>query len=464
MSYLRYLLLCLCVCGSMVQAKGYAPAVAKNTTGFDIKFASNGTPLANMSNTSTGVAVGSAVALPLSSSVIIQAAATGAIGGASAAGAWGAAFGALGGVALLAAPQMLNMLAKTKHTYNPVTNQFMAQNDSLNCPVSASSLSPSLYANDGNFTVSFMCRPYAPDPKIAEYGWFEACTAYSWCPHITIHGRAPYVLAGGPDTVSSLQAVLNRMTANAPTQAEVQALIDLNFPPVVELPNVTGSPRAYLGNTIQMFSPNEKKTIESWANMDYTQPGKVGVQLETVTKLETAAQTSTSVTRNADGTTSTTSIFTPAQVVTTTVKDNGLTKTTSVTSSDGSTVTVASPTTKADEPTITCGLPGTPPCKIDETGTKTDAATTYDQPKTKIDEAKSAAEVAIGSAANIAAPAWSFTFQLPTGCAPYVTGIKGVILNVCQYQSTIHGLLSVIWAAATAFAMIGMVGRTIREA
>ena len=133
-----------------------------------------------------------------------------------------------------------------------------------------------------------------------------------------------------------------------------------------------------------------------------------------------------------------------------------------VTNSTTTTSTPPSPS-PAPEPAITCGLPGTPACKLDETGTATTAGTTYDATKTAIDTAKTASETAITGAASIAAPSWSFAFQLPTGCAPYVTGIKGVVLNVCQYQPTIHGLLSAIWAAATAFAMIGMVGRTIRE-
>lgn len=115
------------------------------------------------------------------------------------------------------------------------------------------------------------------------------------------------------------------------------------------------------------------------------------------------------------------------------------------------------------EKVVVCGLPDTPACKIDETGTKPDAGDTYTQPKTELETAKTSATSAIADAANIATPAWSFTFQLPTGCAPYVTGIKGVILNVCQYQPVMHSLLSAIWAAATVFCMIGMVGRTIRE-
>lgn len=121
------------------------------------------------------------------------------------------------------------------------------------------------------------------------------------------------------------------------------------------------------------------------------------------------------------------------------------------------------PAASAPKDVIVCGLPTTPKCSIDETGTPTGPAETFTQPKSDIDAAKSAAESAIGNAASISAPVWSFTFQLPTGCAPYVTGLRGVVLNVCQYQSTMHSLLSAIWAAATVFAMIGMVGRTIRE-
>lgn len=482
MLHLRYLLLFFCVCGSMANARGYGPAVAKNSTGFDIKFASNGTPLANMSNTATGVAVGSAVALPLSSSVIIQAAATGAITGASAAGAWGAAFGALGGLALLAYPEIVSYLGKSKIRMTS-TGGLEKMNEG-GCSVapcyefsalgSASvrtkaELIPLVRAimAQQDATITFCSFTYRLEPTGSTHG--QGAITRS-CNSDPPNDRYPISLVSVPpwgeasfSPVTVAAAVLD-LNAQSPTAAEVQALIDLNFPPEVTLPNVTGAPRAYLGNTVQMFSPSEKRTIESWAKMDYSVPGKVGVSVETVTKFETAAQSTTAVTVNADGTTSTTTTLTPAQSTSTTVNSNGLTKTTVVTSPDGSTVTVASPTTKADEPSETCGLPGTPACKIDETGTKADAGATFDEPKTKIDEAKTAAETAIAAAGNIAAPAWSFTFQLPTGCAPYVTGIKGVVLNVCQYQSTIHGLLSVIWAAATAFAMIGMVGRTIREA
>lgn len=112
---------------------------------------------------------------------------------------------------------------------------------------------------------------------------------------------------------------------------------------------------------------------------------------------------------------------------------------------------------------ITCGLPGTPPCKIDETGTEEDGEKPLEKAKTKIDEAEKTAKEAIEKAAIIEAPSWTFTFQLPTGCAPYATGLRGVILNICQWQSTIHDLMSMVWAGSTFFCIAGMVGRTIRE-
>lgn len=118
----------------------------------------------------------------------------------------------------------------------------------------------------------------------------------------------------------------------------------------------------------------------------------------------------------------------------------------------------------APDPIKVCGLPDTPACKIDETGTPSGVGTTFDAPKTELETAKTQAQTDISGAQNIAAPTWSFTFALPTGCAPYATGLRGFIMNICPFQPVIHDLLSMIWAASTAFALIGMVGRTIREA
>lgn len=181
---------------------------------------------------------------------------------------------------------------------------------------------------------------------------------------------------------------------------------------------------------------------------------------------------STTTTNNTDSSTNTTTNSTTTYnhtyagdtITTTNTTVNITTNNVGAVTSTTTNSSTPAPAPAPPPPVKVCGLPDTPACKIDETGTKATAETTYDTTKTAIDTAKTSAETAITGAASIAAPAWSFSFQLPTGCAPYVTGIKGVILNVCQYQSTIHGLLSLIWSAATAFGLIGMVGRTIREA
>lgn len=142
------------------------------------------------------------------------------------------------------------------------------------------------------------------------------------------------------------------------------------------------------------------------------------------------------------------------------------TVTTTVKDLEGNTISQTTGTETDAKPPLevqTCGMPNTPACKIDETGTPKTAEQTFTQPKTDLDTTKDQVSQAIDKAATITAPTWTFSFQLPTGCAPYVTGLRGVILNICQYQSTIHDLMSMIWAATTAFVLVGMVGRTIRE-
>lgn len=113
---------------------------------------------------------------------------------------------------------------------------------------------------------------------------------------------------------------------------------------------------------------------------------------------------------------------------------------------------------------ITCGLPGTPPCKIDEAGTPEDGEKPFEKAKTKVDDVEKLVKESVDKAATIEAPSWTFTFQFPTGCAPYETGLRGVILNICQWQGQIHDLMSMVWAGTTFFCIAGMVGRTIREA
>ena len=134
-------------------------------------------------------------------------------------------------------------------------------------------------------------------------------------------------------------------------------------------------------------------------------------------------------------------------------------------SAGGTATGTGSSGTGEDEKPDPCGAPGQPECnvKVNEKGTPEGAGTTFDAAKKSVDDSGNDTLQKINQARDRSdGPAWSFTFALPSGCSPYPINIGSVVLNVCQYQGTIHDLLSMVWAAVTAFTIIGMVGRTIR--
>lgn len=124
--------------------------------------------------------------------------------------------------------------------------------------------------------------------------------------------------------------------------------------------------------------------------------------------------------------------------------------------------TVKAPTPGEEQ--AACGAPGQPVCavKVDEKDMP-DGKSAFTKTDEALEKNATDSRSGIDKALAQSAPSWSFSFQLPTGCTPYETGIKGFVLNPCQYQSTIHDLMSMIWAAVTAFCLIGMVTRAIRE-
>lgn len=125
-------------------------------------------------------------------------------------------------------------------------------------------------------------------------------------------------------------------------------------------------------------------------------------------------------------------------------------------------------TPASGEQQANCGAPGQPVCdvKINE-GEMPAEGTTFKDANQKLDDNVKATGDHIKSIQNEESkPSWSFSFQLPTGCSPYqVASFKGTAFTMdpCAYQSTIHDLMSMVWAAATAFCLIGMVGRTLRS-
>lgn len=121
--------------------------------------------------------------------------------------------------------------------------------------------------------------------------------------------------------------------------------------------------------------------------------------------------------------------------------------------------TTNSPLPSVQGEDIECGLPGYPPCRIDETGTP--ASAVIDQ--AGVTEARDSVLDRIGELGAIQAPAWSWSFALPSACSVLTVGpflSQTVEVDLCQYQAMIHDLLSLAWIGAAIWACVGMVGRT----
>lgn len=124
------------------------------------------------------------------------------------------------------------------------------------------------------------------------------------------------------------------------------------------------------------------------------------------------------------------------------------------------TVTETEPGSKLED-LITCGLPWTPPCKINEDGTPPPVPPTIfgDPGAEGMDPLRN-----IIADPQVADTSWTWAFTLPTGCtafatpafAPYIESI-----DVCQFQPEIHDLMSMVWIGAAIWACVGMVGRTL---
>lgn len=106
-----------------------------------------------------------------------------------------------------------------------------------------------------------------------------------------------------------------------------------------------------------------------------------------------------------------------------------------------------------------CGIAGKPPCgvKIDESGMPPIPPNPYSQAQDELDSVKSSTQTAIDAVTNdVVLPEWSWTFQLPTGCAPLPLEGYGLSLDICKFKPVIHDLMSLLWVAAGIFGLLGL--------
>jgi hypothetical protein len=110
-----------------------------------------------------------------------------------------------------------------------------------------------------------------------------------------------------------------------------------------------------------------------------------------------------------------------------------------------------------------------PKCQIDETGTPTSGD--FTSANSALNAAKDEAVTGLGTVTSASgkATSWAWSLALPSACVPLVVdmtwgGVGEVVsLDPCEFQTVIHDLVSMIWAATTLFWVFGMVGRTLRE-
>ncbi|TSE21709.1 hypothetical protein Talka_00395 [Tepidimonas alkaliphilus] len=131
------------------------------------------------------------------------------------------------------------------------------------------------------------------------------------------------------------------------------------------------------------------------------------------------------------------------------------------------TVTETTPTSPSNpnaphQEDLECGLPDTPPCKIDETGTP--APPHPDEGRQLFDDLLPQC-IKSGNWRSCfpQLPEINWTFQVPTGCSVIpLPGYEKLGLNgidICRFQPIIHDLMSMLWAGAGLFGAVSILGR-----
>lgn len=136
------------------------------------------------------------------------------------------------------------------------------------------------------------------------------------------------------------------------------------------------------------------------------------------------------------------------------------------TPSQGGSGTVTSPVPGEEQ--AACGAPGQPVCdvKISE-GEMPSVSGVYKEKSEELGRLSTVDNDYIKAKAEQQPERmWTFDFQLPTGCSSFQVAVfmgTPFTMDPCAHQAKIHDLMSMVWAAATAFCLIGMVGRTLRS-
>ena len=435
-------------------AKGYSPAVTARAGGYDVKFSPSGQPIAvpPVALPAGGVAVNSPVEIPLFGGLKYPLAASAAITALSMGGPWGAAIaagltlGSIGVAALDAA------LSSAQIRFKPGGGSIQ-KSDASACTVAPCYEYRMSEALPWVSSKLDACTQRAIDLASALGGSSLGVDFVDpECQFKVRKSDGEVIMRGGPFSyrtvppspsvyadITASEAVLI-LTARAPTQAEVQAMIDLNFPPIPELPALTGPASVFKGNVVQLGLDGTVKEIEERYVASFG-PGVVIIGVEKKETVTTPEKKQTVVTTNPDGSQSTSVITSP--------------KTSSTLTTAGT----------SEQPVSVCGLPGTPACKIDETGTPEPVLENKFKPladKNKAD-ADAARETIAGKADKPFFAGWSDLFITPpiAACSAFELPRSMGFIDPCPVADGMRSVMAWIWAAGGLFLCLGMIKKVV---
>lgn len=451
-------------------AKGGGAVVSPAAGGYNIRFSKNGTPLAVTPGGAPGQNVGTAAGvIPLPNNNVANIIATGAITAAAAAGGWVAAIAAIGGVALAAIPVIQDWMHRAQVSTLPdgtpggqpeglcTANCYVyygrgsfgaGQQEVANSGAALAALycADGTAANAGNASYRGLTCTFDGSRVLETFFYGDGGASFSRLTAVYSAPRPPDPVTA--DVPLSMAVAQKRMADASPTAAEVQALVDANFPPVVDSVSLTGPASVFVGNTVKMNSDGSSETIEETAKFTYINKDYVAVDLQKMFSKSTPGKTDSKVevvtTQNPDGTISTSTV---TRTITT-----------------PATTTVATET--SPKPALTsCGMPGGPACVIDETGTP-DGNGALDKSPFDAQMQKQ-----IDAIPSIVSPdgkntSWGVMPNWVEGgaCVPWhfydlppVLGSRSVDINLCPIKPYADGASNLIWVALGFFGITSMV-------
>ena len=307
----------------LAYSKGYSPAVTAQPGGYAVKFASNGTPLAvPVSNVAGGVGATTSSKLILPGGIDYPFVATSIIATGAMLTPWGSAISLAIAAGSIGVAVLDQALSAAKIRLKPNAPGILEIADSSVCSVSPCyGFSVTTQTNSPVFSSISSLAPWALENGPAfEKGHATYSLSSDQLYLIRYYDGAQvdrYIvqkseIPPSPASYSNItlaDAALT-MSSRAPSQSEVQALVDLGFPPQLAVPVLTGVPSVFKGNIVQLGLDGTVTEIEERYIASF-QPGIIGIGVEKKQTVTTPQKTATTTTTNADGTTSSAVTTTP---------------------------------------------------------------------------------------------------------------------------------------------------------